>query len=147
MYENLTNYIEILSKSVYVSEEKIEKRFNFFSKTVSLNMNSEKNLHILQISDVPVAVHSAWVQTCDKNSLTAFIKFEHYESIHTIAPIKEFWVQYQIDSETEGSQWRTHPVPSAAHPNDKIDNNLRHTTGDATVSLQPFGKVSDYGFV
>ncbi|CCD65186.1 Neuroglian [Caenorhabditis elegans] len=99
----------------------------------------EKEIKI-QFKDVPVAVHSAWVQTCDKNSLTAFIKFEHYESIHTIAPIKEFWVQYQIDSETEGSQWRTHPVPSAAHPNDKIDNNLRHTTGDATVSLQPFGK-------
>ena len=46
-----------------------------------------------------------------------------------------------MDSETEGSQWRTHPVPSAAHPNDQVDDQLRKTSGSATVSLQPFGKV------
>ncbi|EFO93140.1 CRE-SAX-7 protein [Caenorhabditis remanei] len=99
----------------------------------------EKEIKI-QFKDVPRAVHSAFVNNCDKNSLTAFIKFEHIESIHTIAPVKEFWVQYQMDSETEGSQWRTHPVPSAAHPNDQVDDQLRKTSGSATVSLQPFGK-------
>ncbi|ULT96692.1 hypothetical protein L3Y34_004915 [Caenorhabditis briggsae] len=99
----------------------------------------EKEIKI-QFKDVPVAVHSAYVSNCDKNSLTAFIKFDHIESIHTIAPVKEFWVQYQMDSETEGSQWRTHPSPSAAHPNDQVTDQLRTTSGSATVSLQPFGK-------
>lgn len=99
----------------------------------------EKEIKI-QFKDVPVAVHSAYVSNCDKNSLTAFIKFDHMESIHTIAPVKEFWVQYQMDSETEGSQWRTHPSPSAAHPNDQVTDQLRTTSGSATVSLQPYGK-------
>lgn len=95
----------------------------------------------LLLSDVPIAVHSAWVENCDKNSLSAVIQFEHIESANNISPVKEFWVQYQMDSETEGSQWRTHPVPVQAHPNDHIENDLRTVKGSATVSLQPFGKA------
>uniref|UniRef100_A0A8R1E021 Fibronectin type III domain protein n=1 Tax=Caenorhabditis japonica TaxID=281687 RepID=A0A8R1E021_CAEJA len=99
----------------------------------------EKEVKI-QIKDVPVAVHSAWVQKCDKDSLSAIISFEHIESASNISPVKEFWIQYQMDSETEGSQWRTHPVPVQAHANDYIDGDFRTVKESATVSLQPFGK-------
>lgn len=51
-------------------------------------------------------------------------------------------VQYQMDSETEGTQWRTHPVPVQAHPNDRIEGDQRMVSGKATVALQPFGHVS-----
>ncbi|CAI5448724.1 unnamed protein product [Caenorhabditis angaria] len=99
----------------------------------------EKEVKI-QIKDVPVPVHSAYVSNCDPNSLSAEIAFEHIENANIISPVKEFWVQYQMDSETEGSQWRTHPVPVEAHPNDQIEGDLRTVRGKATVALQPFGQ-------
>lgn len=46
-----------------------------------------------------------------------------------------------MDSETEGTQWRTHPVPVQAHPNDRIEGDQRIVNGKATVALQPFGHV------
>ncbi|VDN29277.1 unnamed protein product [Cylicostephanus goldi] len=61
------------------------------------------------------------------------------EPADTVSPVKEFWVQYQMDSETEGTQWRTHPVPVQAHPNDRIEGDQRMVSGKATVALQPFG--------
>uniref|UniRef100_A0A1I7XAN8 Fibronectin type III domain protein n=1 Tax=Heterorhabditis bacteriophora TaxID=37862 RepID=A0A1I7XAN8_HETBA len=44
-----------------------------------------------------------------------------------------------MDSETEGTQWRTHPVPVQAHPNDLVEGDLRVVRAKATVALQPFG--------
>ncbi|KJH49856.1 fibronectin type III domain protein [Dictyocaulus viviparus] len=90
-------------------------------------------------ADVPVPVHAAYVSKCDADSQSAEITFEHMEPADTISPVKEFWVQYQMDSETEGTQWRTHPVPVQAHPNDRIEGDERVVNGKATVALQPFG--------
>ncbi|KAK6751482.1 hypothetical protein RB195_003089 [Necator americanus] len=98
----------------------------------------EKEVQI-QIKDVPVPVHSAYVSKCDADSQSAEISFEHMEPADTVSPVKEFWVQYQMDSETEGTQWRTHPVPVQAHPNDRIEGDQRMVSGKATVALQPFG--------
>uniref|UniRef100_A0A0K0DQ09 Fibronectin type III domain protein n=1 Tax=Angiostrongylus cantonensis TaxID=6313 RepID=A0A0K0DQ09_ANGCA len=98
----------------------------------------EKEIHI-QIKDVPVPVHAAFVSKCDADSQSAEISFEHMEPADTVSPVKEFWVQYQMDSETEGTQWRTHPVPVQAHPNDRIEGDQRMVNGKATVALQPFG--------
>ncbi|CAB3409874.1 unnamed protein product [Caenorhabditis bovis] len=99
----------------------------------------EKEVKI-QIKDVPVPVNSAYVSKCDPNSLSAEISFEHMEAANIISPVKEFWVQYQIDSETEGAQWRTHPGAVDAHPNDQIEGEFRTVRGKTTVALQPFGK-------
>ncbi|PIO64942.1 fibronectin type III domain protein [Teladorsagia circumcincta] len=90
-------------------------------------------------SDVPMPVHAAYVSKCDADSQSAEISFEHMEPADTVSPVKEFWVQYQMDSETEGTQWRTHPVPVQAHPNDRIEGDQRMVSGKATVALQPFG--------
>lgn len=99
----------------------------------------EKEVKI-QIKDVPVPVHSAYVSNCDQASQSAEITFEHMEPAEAVSPVNEFWVQYQMDSETEGSQWRTHPVPVAAHPNDIIEGEHRVVKGKATVALQPYGQ-------
>ncbi|VDO34696.1 unnamed protein product [Haemonchus placei] len=98
----------------------------------------EKEVQI-QIKDVPMPVHAAYVSKCDADSQSAEISFEHMEPADTVSPVKEFWVQYQMDSETEGTQWRTHPVPVQAHPNDRIEGDQRMVSGKATVALQPFG--------
>ncbi|WKY06661.1 hypothetical protein Q1695_006670 [Nippostrongylus brasiliensis] len=98
----------------------------------------EKEVQI-QIKDVPVPAHAAYVSKCDSDSQSAEITFEHMEPASTVSPVKEFWVQYQMDSETEGTQWRTHPVPVQAHPNDRIEGDQRIVNGKVTVPLQPFG--------
>ncbi|KHJ93570.1 fibronectin type III domain protein [Oesophagostomum dentatum] len=106
----------------------------------------EKEVQI-QIKDVPVPVHAAYVSKCDADSQSAEISFEHMEPADTVSPVKEFWVQYQMDSETEGTQWRTHPVPVQAHPNDRIEGDQRMVSGKATVALQPFGHVSIFSIL
>ncbi|KAJ1353756.1 hypothetical protein KIN20_010464, partial [Parelaphostrongylus tenuis] len=98
----------------------------------------EKEINI-RIKDVPVPVHAAYVSKCDADSHSAEITFEHMEPADTESPVKEFWVQYQMDSETEGTQWRTHPVPVEAETKDRIEGDQRIVNGKATVALQPFG--------
>ncbi|CAJ0572045.1 unnamed protein product, partial [Mesorhabditis spiculigera] len=100
---------------------------------------AEKTLKI-SIKDVPVPVHAAYVKKCDPTARYAEIHFEHMEPEDAVAPVTEFWVQYQMDAETEGAQWRTHPVPTRAHPNDYVEGENRVVSGAATVSLQPYGK-------
>ncbi|VDP12796.1 unnamed protein product [Heligmosomoides polygyrus] len=107
----------------------------------SLPTQCERHSAKCSVADVPMPVHAAYVSKCDADSQSAEITFEHMEPADTVSPVKEFWVQYQMDSETEGTQWRTHPVPVQAHPNDRIEGDQRIVNGKATVALQPFGHV------
>uniref|UniRef100_A0A914UUK7 Fibronectin type-III domain-containing protein n=1 Tax=Plectus sambesii TaxID=2011161 RepID=A0A914UUK7_9BILA len=58
----------------------------------------------------------------------------------TVEPVREFWVQYQIDPKTEGSVWRTHPTPVTAAGNERIEDGQRLVEAGVTVDLQPFGQ-------
>ncbi|CAJ0929223.1 unnamed protein product, partial [Mesorhabditis belari] len=99
---------------------------------------AEKRIRI-SIKDVPVPVHAAYVKKCDPTARYAEIHFEHMEPADSVVPVMEFWVQYQMDADL-GVEWRTHPVPTQAHPNDNSEGDNRVVSGTATVSLQPYGK-------
>ncbi|EPB67932.1 immunoglobulin I-set domain protein [Ancylostoma ceylanicum] len=154
LVNNPTQYDSAKYKCVASTKlDKVEKEVQIQIKDTY--ENSPKN--------VPVPVHAAYVSKCDADSQSAEISFEHMEPADTVSPVKEFWydlsnfffgvatstweccylyflrVQYQMDSETEGTQWRTHPVPVQAHPNDRIEGDQRMVSGKATVALQPFG--------
>lgn len=55
--------------------------------------------------------------------------------------MRNFRAQYQIDEETDGVVWLTHPHPALADSLQTIDDNQRTVKGTIDVSLRPFGKV------
>lgn len=93
------------------------------------------------IADVPSPPHSAYVHPCESMGQSAVVNFEHMESVEeTVEPVREFWVQYQIDPKNEGSVWRTHPSPVTAVGHEQIEDGQRLVRGGITVDLQPFGQ-------
>ena len=90
--------------------------------------------------DVPPPPIAGYVSKCEAAAQSAEITFEHMEPESTIIPVKEFWIQYQMDSSTDSDMWTTHPVPVEA-VGDFIIDGQRKTRLSATVGLQPFGKV------
>lgn len=52
--------------------------------------------------------------------------------------------QYQIDEETDGAVWLTHPHPVLADSLESVENNQRIVKGSLEVSMRPFGNVSGY---
>lgn len=83
---------------------------------------------------------AGYVSKCEAAAQSAEITFEHMEPESTIIPVKEFWIQYQMDSATDSDMWTTHPVPVQA-TGDFIVDNQRKIRQTATVGLQPYGKV------
>ena len=50
-------------------------------------------------------------------------------------------MSYQLDPDTEGTNWITHPAPGSASNVDTIEGDQRVVKAKTTVSLVPFGKV------
>ncbi|KAM3725167.1 Neuroglian [Dirofilaria immitis] len=99
----------------------------------------EKSVQV-GVDDVPNPVHMAFLTKCDDTAQIASINFEYIEDIDFSAPIKEIWAQYQIDEESDGVVWLTHPHPALADSLQTIDDNQRTVKGTIDVSLRPFGK-------
>lgn len=72
------------------------------------------------------------------NSLKAFDFYVEFSN---------FRAQYQIDEESDGEVWLTHPHPALADSLQTIDDNQRTVKGTIDVSLRPFGKVCSVLFL
>ncbi|VDN06075.1 unnamed protein product [Thelazia callipaeda] len=86
--------------------------------------SSEKSIQV-GVDDVPNPIHMAFLTKCDDIAQIASINFE---------------AQYQIDEETDGVVWLTHPHPALAESLQTVDDNQRTVKGTIDVSLRPFGK-------
>ncbi|VDK43484.1 unnamed protein product [Anisakis simplex] len=100
--------------------------------------SAEKWIEI-RVDDVPNPIHAAFIAKCDPTAQITSIKFEYMEDADFGAPIKEIWAQYQIDEETDGSVWSTHPHPVLADAFESVENNQRIVRGSLEVSMRPFG--------
>uniref|UniRef100_A0A915AY17 Neuroglian n=1 Tax=Parascaris univalens TaxID=6257 RepID=A0A915AY17_PARUN len=98
----------------------------------------EKSIEI-HVDDVPNPIHAAYIAKCDPTAQVTSIKFEYMENADFSSPIKEIWAQYQIDEETDGAVWLTHPHPVLADSLESIENNQRIVKGSLEVSMRPFG--------
>ncbi|VDP13354.1 unnamed protein product, partial [Onchocerca flexuosa] len=118
--------LDSVEKSVQVGVDGMFRKHNNSAKMVSI--------------DVPNPVHMAFLTKCDDTAQIASINFEYMEDVDFSAPIKEIWAQYQIDEETDGVVWLTHPHPALADSLQTIEDNQRTVKGTIDVSLRPFGK-------
>uniref|UniRef100_A0A914WBL0 Uncharacterized protein n=1 Tax=Plectus sambesii TaxID=2011161 RepID=A0A914WBL0_9BILA len=112
-----------------------------YTCVASTRLDNSTKVSTLRIKDVPSPPHSAYLHPCEKLGQSAVVRFAHMESVdETVEPVREFWVQYQIDPKTEGSVWRTHPTPVTAAGNERIEDGQRLVEAGVTVDLQPFGQ-------
>ena len=94
----------------------------------------------LTVRDVPHPPYSAWSVCADRSVV---IKFIHTESVGVAAPVREFWVQYLVDPETDADnwQWVVAPVREPWGEKQRVSEDGKYRTIEApiTVQLSPFG--------
>uniref|UniRef100_A0A914CE69 Neuroglian n=1 Tax=Acrobeloides nanus TaxID=290746 RepID=A0A914CE69_9BILA len=133
LYQILSdNSLVITNPSQYDSAE--------YTCVASTKLDSAEKKIRVNIQDVPNPVHVAFVRDCSQDGNTAVIEFEHIESVDISVPVREFWIQYQIDPDVDNGNWRTHPVQVKAIDHEIIVGNERRVKGEPTISLKPYGK-------
>ncbi|GMT24778.1 hypothetical protein PFISCL1PPCAC_16075, partial [Pristionchus fissidentatus] len=128
------------SLTVYSPSQSDTGKYSCIAKTKLDQV--EKEIKI-SIRDVPFPPYAAGVDSCKPAERSVVINYEHMEQVDTASPVKEFWVQYQIDSATEGGVWRTHPAAMLPVTGSEfIEDKNRISKGSFTIALQPFGQYS-----
>uniref|UniRef100_A0A7E4W950 Neuroglian n=1 Tax=Panagrellus redivivus TaxID=6233 RepID=A0A7E4W950_PANRE len=94
----------------------------------------------VDVQDVPLPVHSPYIENCDPVINNAKITFNHLESANTAVPVNEFWIQYQIDPDVDQNNWKVHPIPVDARKNEVVVENERRVKGTISILLQPYGR-------
>uniref|UniRef100_A0AC34QKD9 Neuroglian n=1 Tax=Panagrolaimus sp. JU765 TaxID=591449 RepID=A0AC34QKD9_9BILA len=101
--------------------------------------SSERRVRI-DVQDVPMPVHSAYVENCDPEKNSAKINFNHLEPANTVVPVNEFWIYYQIDPDVDSNNWELHPIPVDARKNEAVVDSERRVKGSISISLHPYGR-------
>jgi neuronal cell adhesion protein len=106
----------------------------------STKLDSSERKILIDVQDVPLPVHSAYIESCDPDNNDAKITFSHIEPSTTAVPVNEFWVYYQIDPDVDQTNWKLHPIPVDARQNEAVVENERRVKGSLTIALQPYGR-------
>ena len=101
--------------------------------------SSERRVRV-DIQDVPLPVHSAYIENCDPEGNSAKIAFNHLEPANTAVPVNEFWIYYQIDPDVDPTNWKLHSIPVDARKNEAVVENERRVKGSITITLHPYGR-------